>query len=198
MKEDTILEQAELIRGNTNQVIKHLQIAEILEKYGKLYYTGSYALDLMTWNDLDMQLVPNPGMDSKQAFSEIFNHFFNHESFIKGKVINFQGDYKPVMPRGLYLGLNFNIEDLGGDWKLDLWVLNDEDFKKNRLFIEKIQSIMTPEIRQLILELKHQMMEGNNRVPQLGSYQLYQALLEGHTTKNEIARFLNEKGIHFG
>tara|TARA_A100001015_G_scaffold241313_1_gene275362 strand:+ start:4361 stop:4957 length:597 start_codon:yes stop_codon:yes gene_type:complete len=188
-------DQAHTIKKNAEEVIESLKINEILKQYGTLFFTGSYALDLMTWNDIDMQLVIKEGVNTKKAFNEIFSHFFQNKAFIKSKVIHFHGDFKPVMPRGLYLGLEFSLQELGGMWKLDLWVLEQEDFDKNRTFIKDIESILTPKIRGLILEMKHEMMSGNSRVPQLGSYELYKALLKGYRSKDEINKYLKSKNV---
>ena len=188
-------EQASLIRQNAKQVIKSLEIFKVFQKYGSLFFTGSYALDLMTWNDIDMQLVAKDGLHLKQAFSEIFSHFLNHDAFIKSKVIHFHGDFKPMMPRGLYLGLEVFFQELGGVWKLDLWVLQQKDFDKNRAFIKEIENLLTPKTRDLILEMKHEMMSGNYRVPQLGSYELYKALIKGYKSKKEVIQYLKEKKL---
>jgi len=192
---DSFQEQADSIHQNAEQVLKCLEVSNTLQKYGTLFFTGSYALDLMTWNDIDMQLVPKDGLDVKQAFSEIFSHFLQHDAFVRSKVIHFQRDYQPAMPRGLYLGLEFLLEEFGGRWKLDFWVLQQPDFDKSRTFVKEIEHILDPKIRALILEIKHEMMSGSDRVPKLGSYELYRALLKGYRTKSAITQYLKKKNL---
>ena len=36
-------------------------IHSLLEKYGQVFYAGSYVLDLMAWPDIDLNLVVNKG-----------------------------------------------------------------------------------------------------------------------------------------
>lgn len=163
---------------------------------GDLFYTGSYNLDLMTWNDIDMQLVLKQGLDPLKELGKFFTEISKDPDFIEAQLINFTGNYKPKMPRGLYLGIKLNCPDYGGIWKLDLWVLSETDFEKNRTLINQLRAKLTPQNRQLILDLKHEMMNGNERVPQMGSHLLYQAiLLEGIEDKELLYEHFKKQGV---
>ena len=187
---------AKSIRNNAKQVLESKKIDSIIQEIGELFYTGSYALDLMTWNDIDMQVIVKDGIDPIEALSSIFNRIAKDPCFIEGQMIHFQGDYKPKMPRGLYLGIKMNCPDLGGLWKLDIWSLAKPDFEKNRMLIETLKSKLDPQNRALILELKHEMMAGSERVPQMGSHFLYQAiLLEGIRDKEALYKYCTTQGV---
>ena len=111
-------------------------------------------------------------------------------------MIRFHGNYKPKMPRGIYLGIKIDCPDLGGIWKLDIWSLEQADFDKNRSLIETLQSKLDLRNRDLILELKHEMMAGSGRVPKMGSHFLYQAvLLEGISDKGAIYNYFANHGL---
>jgi hypothetical protein len=183
------------IQENATRVIEELGLIDLCSEYGELLFTGSYSIDLMTWNDIDMQLVPHPGVDPKEALSKIFDALFKHDAFLKSKMIHFHRGFKPVMPRGLYLGLEFLIEDMGGLWKLDLWILERKDFDQNRDFMQEVSKLLTnPITRHTVLELKKEMMKGESRIPSLGSYTLYQGLLKGNRTKDQLIAYLEQKG----
>lgn len=189
-------EMAKLIRRNAQQILESKGIDAALGKIGHLFYTGSYALDLMTWNDIDMQVVLNEDIKPIEALSSIFNLIAKDPDFIESQMIHFQGKYKPKMPRGVYLGLKLNCPELGGYWKLDIWSLAKSDFDKNRSLIETLSSKLNPKNRDLILEMKHEMMAGSDRVPQMGSHFLYQAvLLEGIEKKEALYKYLTNHGI---
>lgn len=182
-----------MIKNEADEILKELDIQSLCEPYGKLFYTGSYALDLMTWNDIDMLLLLKEGVDEEKALLYVLENIISHPGFIKSKLIRFKGDYKPAMPRGLYLGLYLNFPK---EWKLDLWCLEKEDFDRNKKLIEQLQKKMTPEKRKLILELKRELQAEKGRMPQMGSHFLYQAvLLKNLVDKEEIYSFLKIMGV---
>jgi hypothetical protein len=195
MKKD-FQEVAASIRTNATKLLESRKIDSTIREIGELFYTGSYALDLMTWNDIDMQVVVKDGVAPLQALSSIFNSIANEPGFIEAQIIHFHGDYKPKMPRGVYLGIKIDCPDLGGLWKLDIWSLAKPDFESNRTLIETLQSKLDPLNRALILELKHEMMAGSERVPQMGSHFLYQAiLLDGIRDKNALYAYFSTQGV---
>lgn len=189
-------DRAESIRSNAKQVLKLKKIDSMISEVGDLLYTGSYTLNLMTWNDIDMQVILKKGAHPITALSGIFTALAKEPDFIEAQMIHFHGNFKPKMPRGVYLGVQINCPELGGIWKLDIWSLTKPDFEKNRLFMETLRSKLNPENRKLILELKQEMREGKDRVPQMGSHLVYQAvLLEGIQDKEAIYRYLAKQGV---
>ncbi len=189
-------EIATSIRNNARQVLETKKIDSAVRGIGELFYTGSYALDLMTWNDIDMQVVVKSGIDAIEALGKLFNHIINDPDFIEAQMIHFRDDYKPKMPRGVYLGIKMDCPDLGGLWKLDIWSLAKPDFEKNRVLIETLKSKLDPENKALILKLKHEIMAGSTRVPQMASHFLYQAiLLDGIKDKKALYKYLAAQGI---
>lgn len=182
------------IRENAARLIAEKKIEPMIREIGELFYTGSYALDLMTWNDIDMQIVLKKGLDPVEELSRILLHFTKDPDIIETQMIHFKGDYKPRMPRGLYLGIQLYF---GGIWKMDLWVLQEKDFEENRTMIRTFQEKLTPELRAFILELKTELMQGKERIPQRGSHLLYEAvLMEGLRDKKQIYHYLEKGGVN--
>jgi hypothetical protein len=187
---------AKTIRANATQLLDAKQIDVTIKKMGQLFYTGSYALDLMTWNDIDMQVVLKDGVDAVQALGTFFTFISQDRDFIEAQMINFTGNYKPKMPRGVYIGVKLNSPQFGGEWKLDLWALTKEDFKKNQKLLDLLQSKLTQARQKEILAYKHEMMVKNGRVPQMGSHMLYQALLiEEIEGRDALFDYLIKQGI---
>lgn len=187
---------AKTIRNNARNILESKNIDACIRKIGDLFYTGSYALDLMTWNDIDMQVILKANLDPIDALGNLFLQFAKDPDFIEAQMIHFKGDYKSKMPRGIYLGMKFNCIAYGGVWKIDLWALAKEDFEKNRSLIDKLQSLLDSDSRSLILRLKHEMMQGTGRVPQMGSHFLYQAvLLEGIKDRESLYNYCSKHGV---
>lgn len=189
-------EIANKIRSQAADLLRFKKIPSLLSEMGQLHFTGSYALDLMTWNDIDMQLVMREGLSPSEALVKIIGHFAHESEFIEGRIIHFTGDYKPQWPRGYCLCLKFNVPNLGGVWKLDLWVLLKEEVEHNRAFMEQLKNALTDHARERILEIKFELMQSTGRVPKKGSFWLYQAiLLHGLSEKKAIMDFLRSKEV---
>lgn len=189
-------ETASAIHRNAQGLLSAKGIHRILKDVGELYFTGSYALDLMTWNDIDMQLVTREGVTPFDALMTFLGHISKDAGFLEGQLVNFKGGHKPDMPRGLYLGVKLHDQAWGGLWKLDLWVLEQADFEKNRSLIDAIRSNLTPGTRDLILTVKHAMMAGQGRVPPKASHTLYRLVLfEGIRNLERLYLSLADEGV---
>lgn len=187
------LEKAREIRKNAQAILQEKGIECRLKNIGELYFTGSYTLDLMTWNDIDMQIVLREQQHSIDVLGAFFTDISKDSDFIEAQIINFTGDYKPKMPRGVYLGLKLYCPKRGGLWKLDTWSLAKKDFEKNRLLIENLRSRLTPELRKFLIEIKTEIMEEKERMPQMSSHLLYQAVLLNGITDRESLKEYFEK-----
>lgn len=189
-------ETVKRIRDNARAVIEQLDLENVASAFGELVYTGSYSLDLMTWNDIDMQLLLKEGIDAMPALIDILRQIASSPHFIRSTIIHCRGEVKPQMPRGVYLGCQLDFPNLGGKWKLDLWCLSSDDFDRNRLLLEKIRSELTPEKRQLILKMKNELQRKEGRVPQMGSHLLYEAVVfKGLTSREALLAYLRERGV---
>ena len=189
-------EIANTIRSQATDLLKIKNIPSLLSEMGQLYFTGSYALDLMTWNDIDMQLVLKEGFSAPEALVKVIGHFACESEFIEGRIMHFAGNYKPQWPRGYCLCLKFNVPSLGGLWKLDLWVLPKEAVDHNKAFMEQLKNALSDQSRELILKIKFELMQSSGRVPKKGSFWLYQAvLLHGLKEKGAILDFLRSKEV---
>lgn len=187
------LEKAREIRKNAQAILQEKGIECRLKNIGELYFTGSYTLDLMTWNDIDMQIVLREQQHSIDVLGVFFTDISKDSDFIEAQIINFTGDYKPKMPRGVYLGLKLYCQKHGGLWKLDVWSLAKKDFEKNRLLLENLRSRLTPELRKFLIEIKTEIMAEKERMPQMSSHLLYQAVLLNGITNRESLKEYFEK-----
>lgn len=177
-------EKANRIRSQATILLQSKGIEEKLKSLGALYYTGSYELDLMTWNDIDMQLVTDK--DPVETLSKMMEFITQDKDLIEVRLIKMLGAYKPKMPRGVYLGIILNSPELGGEWKLDVWILEEKAFSTNRQLLASLKEKLTAENKELILEMKHELMAESYRVPQMSSHLLYQAILLEEITDKKI------------
>lgn len=57
----------------------------------QLENSGYYALDLITWSYIGMQIVITDGIDAIEALGSIFNHITKDSSFIKAQMVKYLG-----------------------------------------------------------------------------------------------------------
>jgi hypothetical protein len=195
-QEDYML-QSRILSIEAQDFLERKKIEEILSLHGKTHYTGSYALDMMCWKDIDIMLEVSNIEDSKIHFHNIIGELLKLPGimdihFIDG--MNFK--IRPGLPKGYYLGLDMFDERIVEKWKVDVWILDAEDFEKSHKFMSEAKQKLTPELKELIIYLKFQLMGQNKRVPSLMSFHLYNAVLfEGLRNENEILEFINNKAI---
>jgi hypothetical protein len=190
----TNLKKSELLKKDTKKLLNSKQILQEVGKFGNVHLTGSYALDLMVWRDIDLLLEVDTNLkDRVRVFSDIAYKFL-HDSDLKNiKLINFTPGKKVGMPTGMYMGLtcNYNQEN----WKIDIWALDSEPMNENIEFMNQVKSKLTKDLKKLIIDWKYKLLR-DGRVPQLGSYMLYKAILfEGIRREEEIFRYLQENGV---
>lgn len=195
-QEDYVL-QSRILGIEAQDFLERKKIEEILSLHGKIHYTGSYALDMMCWKDIDIVLEVSNIEDSKIHFHNIIGQLLELPDimdihFIDG--MNFK--IRPGLPKGYYLGFDMFDERIVEKWKIDMWVLDAEDFSKNQVFMNEAKQKLTPELKELIINIKFQLMGENKRVPSLMSFHLYNAVLfEGLRNENEILEFIKNKAI---
>ncbi len=188
--------EASALREEGSALLNRLGVASFFADRADLYSTGSFALNLMTWRDIDLQIRVRPGVAPMDLLAELFLKLSREPGFIEAQLTVFEGDYKPKMPRGIYLGLQLIDQITQKRWKLDVWSLADADFERNRALIAALQANLTEERRERILAFKQALMGPNGRVPQMGSYYLCQAvLLEGLSSQEEVWDYLRQKGV---
>lgn len=126
-------------------------LRRLLAEYGEVHVVGSYALQLMTWRDLDIHLVQEDS--GIEVFFRLGGHIaallhphrmhFRDESLVR----------TPDLPQGLYWGVHLGDERRGA-WKIDIWQTNRPGFESVRRFSEDIASRLNAHNRQTILAIK--------------------------------------------
>src|SRR5205807_4905302 len=114
----------------------------LASEYGKLNISGSYALHLMTWRDLDLNLEA-PHLTVEQFFvlgSRIASRLAAWKMFFT----NHRQPPSSEYPRGLYWGIRLG-EVTAGAWKIDLWALDTPAFQEQLAHTQRIAARLTPE-----------------------------------------------------
>jgi hypothetical protein len=185
------------IKNKADALIKNKGLDDFLRNFGEVFYTGSYALDLMTWRDIDLQVKLYNEQSKFEAISAIFGHMIKDTDVIHMEYTRSTKENNPKMPEGDYLQLRVK-EAPGQIWKIDIWMLNDSDFKQNREFVSRMKELLTSDnsIRDLIVNMKYEFMGNNERPPKMASYYLYQAVLFANINDpKEIRQYMKDHGV---
>lgn len=174
MSDDAIIQDARL-RKEANVLLTEKGLLALLADYGTVHVSGSYALQLMTWRDLDIYMeAPDITADAcfelGRALYDLMSPWKMHFNDHRGRPL--EGGIE-----GLYWGLYLGDVSKGA-WKIDLWML-DADACRNRLMQnDRIRNRLTPETRTAILNIKSQLWNHPEYRKSLTSQMIYDAVLE--------------------
>lgn len=145
-----------------------------LKKYGVPHIIGSYPMDLMAWNDLDID-IENENMSLDQLYhltGYIINTF--HPTWYEAKE-EVTADGKTVWFQG------FETRMAGELWNFDLWFFDRETIRHAEDYchgiMEKVNQF--PELRKIIVNIKEALIARNlYSFEQYTSLDVYRAVLE--------------------
>lgn len=172
-------EKAEHILGGSG-LLKHL------EAYGTPCVIGSCRMDMMAWNDIDID-VENNGMSLEKLYQltayilETFHPLWyeaKEEVNDEGKVVWFQG---------------FEAMIDGERWNFDLWFFDRETIEKAKALCDGMAARATAAQKERIVRLKQELIARElYAVDQFHSMDVYRAVLEDGI--GDISGFLEKYG----
>jgi len=145
-----------------------------LKEYGEPHIVGSYCMDMMAWNDLDIYIL-NENM-SLELFHELsqyiistykpFWYLAKQEADDNGKTVWFHG---------------FETTITGEVWNFDLWFLGEEEILKAKNYYTGIneKTSKNPALKETIMSIKQELIKRNQyEYGQYTSIDVYKAVLE--------------------
>ena len=138
-------------RENADRILKEYGLLEIIGRYGIVHIVGSYKMNLMTWNDLDINIenekyTPNMVFSLSNDLNEILKPYRFEGFCIKKEKCYFYGCETCI---------------IGEPWKIDIWFKNRlkiiETEKNNEKVIEYI--IANPSLKNVIIEIKFKLIK---------------------------------------
>jgi len=172
---DDLTELDVRLRREAKALLSDRWLLALFAEYGTVHLSGSYALQLMTWRDLDIYMeAPNITVDEYfELGRQIYRlltpkkmHFNDHrENLLEGGI------------KGLYWGLYLGDERKGA-WKIDLWTFDSATCRNRLMHNEGIRNRLTPETRTAILEIKSLLWTHPEYRRSLASQMIYNAVLD--------------------
>ena len=163
------------IKENADKILYEFGLYKIVEKYGKVHLIGSYKMDIMDLNDLDISIEK-----SNQSFEEIFE--MANEINNKFKPYRFEGMHSKK-DNCYFYGLEMEINN--DYWNIDIWFREKVEIIKNENYCDEIVQLikMNPKFRNTIKEIKNELIKinlyGINKSPKnhYHSKEIYDAVL---------------------
>jgi hypothetical protein len=138
---------------------------------------GSYAMQTMTWRDLDFERIENPPNWQKHLrFGEkLMRIDWLWEVDSMNTIIT---DYFHALPKGYFWGMRGEYPKGEPTWKFDLWTARQEEFKRGNSRVTNWMSKLTEEKRFYILEIKDAICHTLEYRRTIHSVDIYEAVLD--------------------
>ena len=174
-------------KKNADKILYECGLWNFLSKIGQPHIIGSYRMDLMAWNDLDLDIENSCITREKlyQLTSFVLDVF--HPLWYEAKEeVNDEG--KRVWFHGFHVLIDDEL------WNVDLWFFDTETITKAEAYCDGISSAVQkfPVYRERIFRIKDALREkGLYGFYQYSSMDVYRAVLEFGVQDSEelIAKF---------
>lgn len=184
MGTDELFALDKAIRTEADEILRKRGLHRLLAEYGEVYPTGSYALQLMTWRDLDLYLVA-PGI-TVGAFFGLGRQIADLLGAPKMHFRNERVGHTAGLPRdSLYWGIYMGDERVDA-WKIDLWAIDEEEHSRLQAYLDAIAARLSSKARRRILRVKSACWMRPGYRLRYSSQDIYRAVLD-HDVADEEA-----------
>ena len=144
MRENTIQEKADAFIAQNNLI-------EILQRYGNTTLVGSYIMQIMTWNDLDVY------MDLADFHPDKYYNLIA-ELVLELKPVRYDGICNAEKDT-YFLGMEIMYK--GERWNLDIWWKKREEIEAALAYANDLMLQMNqyPYLREAVCEIKRKLIE---------------------------------------
>lgn len=159
-------------RAAADRILREKGLLSRLEEIGRPHIIGSYRMDMMAWNDLDID-VENDEMtiDKLYALTEFVLKTFRPVWYEAKQEQNEQGEN--VWFHG------FETMQDGQLWNVDLWFFNRRTIEQAEAYCDGVAHRADAAQRQAILDIKTELIaRGLYSFEQFKSMDVYQAVLD--------------------
>lgn len=170
-------------KTNADRILYEHGLMKKLEEIGKPHIIGSYRMDMMAWNDLDIDIENDAmSLDRMYDLSQFIMRTFHPIWYEAKEEVN--GDGKRVWFHG------FETMITGELWNVDLWFFDQETITNAEKYCDNIANNATQTQKETIVNLKRELISrGLYSFEQYKSIDVYKAVLENNV--RNIDEFLS-------
>jgi hypothetical protein len=191
-QDEQLLQRQRLLQDEAQSVLKELNLVELLSAGGVVRQTGSSALGLMVWRDIDLA-VSSPGLSIERAF-EIMHPLVTHSRVKQVRYFHQSGHFKLTgLDERYYFMVFYDLHEQA-EWKFDISFWLGEGIHPEPVH-EAIEQQLTPETRLTLLRIKDAWYQLPAYRSEVYSTDIYDAVLQhGVHTLTEFDQYLVERG----
>jgi hypothetical protein len=176
---EELLQLNAALRHEADEILYGKGLFVLLNQFGTPHITGSYALNLMTWRDLDIYVEANDLPE--EDFFLMGGKICTALAPVKMSFRNERITRTPHLPAGLYWGTYLGNERTGA-WKIDMWVVNGSEYNRLNDYTMTIKEKLTPTAISHILDIKSQCWKDPEYRRMYYSTDIYNAVLDNKIT----------------
>lgn len=184
----------EIIKSEADRILYTKGLHNLLKVYGKVFITGSYTANLMTWRDLDICLV-NESVD----LNKFFKLGEKLEDLLKPKKMHWRNeliDKKDFnLPNGLYWGIYF-ADERKNEWKIDVWNMSNDEYVRTSEYQNELIKFLNDSNRKTIITIKSQCFTNKKYRREFFSTDIYEAVIKLNIDSyQKFVEYMKNKGI---
>ena len=171
----SLLQLNEEIKKEADAMLHEKGLLALLRTFGTPHVSGSYALDLMTWRDLDIYLEVDELKEDR--FFSLGGQLASLLMPVKMSFRNETIAKTPGLPEGFYWGIYMGNERKGA-WKIDIWAVHSAECKRLLDYCTAIQEKLDKEKAVRILAIKSCCWQDPEYRRSYSSMDIYTAVLD--------------------
>lgn len=171
---DNLLKNQSVLQEQANDVVLNLDLKNLLSKFGEFKLVGSIVFGLMTWRDIDIDLVllSDPG---DEIYWEIVKTLFEKAGVKNLNLADNRKQDETDRPRSMYIGVKYE-DILKNIWKIDIRLLGKEFVTTDA--VEELIKTATEEHRKTILTIKSKVHDNPKYHKTFSSLDIYEAVIK--------------------
>lgn len=169
-------------KENANRILYEFGLLKMLDLIGKPHIIGSYRMNMMAWNDLDIDIENNAmSLDKLYELTTFIISTFKPVWYEAKEEINAEG--KKVWFHG------FETMITGELWNVDLWFFDEETISNTEKYCDTIENNTNQTQKDIIVNIKSELISrGLYSFEQYKSIDVYKAVIE--TNVRNVDEFL--------
>lgn len=191
-----LLHKNNLLQQEVSQIFPDSDLVTCLKTAGDLELVGSAKYGLMTWRDLDFNVITENVPDDQTLWTVIKRLFSLQQVSSITIADNRQGNTESNRPKSMYIGLKYTINTEIPTWKFDIRLLKRED-KTTDTVDQLIDQYLTDEKKLDILKIKSLVCDHPKYHKVFSSVDIYEAVLKDNVSSfEELKKYLKKKNIN--
>lgn len=179
----SLLAKADALRQEADFILHTQGLWAMIEAVGPAQIVGSYAYQVMTRPDIDINLQIAHDQDVA-AMMALGARVVTSLTVVRLVYVNVQINPATAFEFGLYLGIRLPCP--GGLWQVDVWGFGPEQYARHNAQSDALWAGLRGIEREAVLALKDALMQRGDYRKTVSSLALYEALISGVRTPAEF------------